>query len=86
MPLSIKNQLAEKLVHEVTRETGETFTTAIIRALEERLVRLRGRRTTKGLVEEIGEIAGRCKALPDLDSRTADEILGYDVKGTFRKH
>lgn len=29
-------------------------------------------------------ISRRSSALPDLDTRTAEEILGYDEKGTFR--
>ena len=29
------------------------------------------------------ETSGRCAALPDLDERTADEILGYDGRGGF---
>ena len=29
------------------------------------------------------ETSGRCTALPDLDERTADEILGYDGRGGF---
>ncbi len=30
------------------------------------------------------QISERCTALPDLDTRTADEILGYDERGGFR--
>jgi antitoxin VapB len=30
------------------------------------------------------EIARRCAALPDLDTRTANEILGYDQNGVPR--
>jgi hypothetical protein len=29
-------------------------------------------------------ISRRSSALPDLDTRSADEILGYDEKGAFR--
>ena len=29
------------------------------------------------------DTSGRCAALPDLDERTADEILGYDGRGGF---
>ena len=34
--------------------------------------------------EAITEIAERCAALPDLDTRTPDAILGYDERGGFR--
>ena len=33
--------------------------------------------------DAILEAAERCSALPDLDTRTADEILGYDERGSF---
>ncbi len=29
-------------------------------------------------------ISRRCSSLPDLDTRDAEEILGYDEKGAFR--
>ena len=34
--------------------------------------------------DAIIQISERCTALPDLDTRTADEILGYDERGGFR--
>jgi hypothetical protein len=36
------------------------------------------------LLEELMSISRRCSALNDLDSRDADEILGYDEVGVFR--
>jgi len=81
MALSIKNSDAERLAREVARETGETITQAILRSLEERLMRLSGRRIAGDLTREILRIGARCAALPDLDTRSADEILGYDSDG-----
>ena len=52
--------------------------------MEERLERLKGRRTVPDLVETLMEISRRSSSLPDLDTREADEILGYDEKGAFR--
>jgi antitoxin VapB len=83
MPLSIKNPRAEQLAAEVARVTGETLTDAVILALEERLERLRGRRTAPDLLARLTAISQRCARLPDSDSRTPDEILGYDAAGTF---
>lgn len=83
MALSLKNPQAERLAREVAKETGETLTTAVIHALEERLVRLKGRRTAPDTLETILAISERCSALPDLDTRSADEILGYDEHGGF---
>lgn len=84
MALSIRNPRAEKLARQVAAESGESLTDAIINALEERLERLRGRRTAPEVVEEIMKISHRCRVLPDRDQRSADEILGYDDKGLPR--
>ena len=81
MALSIRNQQAEKLAREVAEESGETLTQAIIRALEERLERLRGRRRLTDMKREILKISERCSALPDIDPRSPDDILGYDSSG-----
>ena len=84
MGLSIKNDRAERLARQVSAETGESLTDAIIHSLEERLERLKGRRSAPDLAETLMAISRRSSALPDLDTRTAEEILGYDEKGTFR--
>lgn len=83
MPLSIKNPRAEQLARAVARETRESITQAIIRALEERLERLRGQRVAPDVAWEIMRVSERCRALPDLDRRSADEILEYGPDGTF---
>jgi antitoxin VapB len=52
-------------------------TEAIVVALRERLAR----DTRSGqLGEELAAIRGRCASLPVLDSRSGDEILGYDLE------
>ena len=84
MGISIKNDKAEKLARQVAAEAGESLTEAIIRSLEERLERLKGRRSAPDLAATLMAISQRCSSLPDLDTRDADEILGYDEKGAFR--
>ncbi|HTQ58757.1 MAG TPA: type II toxin-antitoxin system VapB family antitoxin [Candidatus Solibacter sp.] len=81
MPLSIKNPEAERLAREISRETGESLTDAITIALRDRLQRLRGRRHAKNLVQEVDDILSRVDALPSLDCRSEDDILGYDSQG-----
>jgi hypothetical protein len=49
--------------------------------LEERLGRLRGRRTADHRQEATEAILAQSAALPDLDPRSADQILGYDKHG-----
>ena len=81
MALSIRNPRAEQLAREVAAKSGENLTAAIIHALEERLERLKVRRTADDVTEEILRISGRCSALPDQDPRSPDAILGYDDRG-----
>lgn len=81
MALSIRNSRAEQLAREVAMVSGENLTQAIIHALEERLERIRGRRTTTNTVQEIMVISQRCGSLPEQDHRSPDEILGYNQIG-----
>ncbi len=85
MAINIKNTEAEKLVDEVIKATNETKTRAIIVALQERLERLKGRRRAASLDEAIREISMRCSQLPDRDTRSTNEILGYSDNGTFEE-
>ena len=84
MALSIKHPQADLMARELARTTGETLTEAIVNALRERLTRLKGQRRTLRLRDEIRAIRERCASLPVLDSRSADEILGYDEHGLPR--
>jgi antitoxin VapB len=81
IPLNIKDRATEQSVRELAALTGETVTTAVRRAAEERLYRVRRARAAGTLAAELLAIGRRCSALPDLDPRTADEILGYDKQG-----
>ena len=81
MPLNIKDRATEQSVRELAGLTGESVTTAVRRAAEERLQRVRRERAAGSLTAELLEIGRRCAALPDLDPRTPDEILGYDEHG-----
>lgn len=81
MAFSIKNPEVDRLVREVARETGESLTDAILHALQERLERLRGRRSLPTVAEEIASTRTRLAALPLLDSRSPEELLGYDRHG-----
>ncbi len=84
MALSLKDPEADRLAREVAERTGETLTGAVIVALRERLARLKGRRRPRRLRDDLREIGRRCAALPTLDDRPADEILGYDEHGVPR--
>jgi antitoxin VapB len=81
MALNIKDPRTDQIVRELAAVTGEGVTTAIRKAVEERLQRIRNRRTTADLAASLLEIGTHCASLPDLDKRSADEILGYDDNG-----
>ena len=81
MPLNIKSPPTEQAVRELAALAGESVTTATRRAAEERLLRLRQTRAKGDLAETLMAIGQRCAALPDLDPRSSDEILGYDEHG-----
>ncbi|MDE2132994.1 MAG: type II toxin-antitoxin system VapB family antitoxin [Alphaproteobacteria bacterium] len=83
MALHISNQKANRLARKLARQTGETLTDAVIRALEERLAKndLRGRENREARKAAILEVARAFGALSVLDNRPADEILGYDENG-----
>jgi antitoxin VapB len=84
MAISLKDPEADRLAREVSARTGESLTEAITVALRERLARLKGRGRRRPLRDELRDIGERCAALPTLDERTADEILGYDDAGLPR--
>jgi antitoxin VapB len=84
MALNIRNPEAEELAAELARQTGETKTEALVKALRDRLVRVRRERSRRRLADELEEIAEHCASLRVLDDRPADEILGYDNAGLPR--
>ena len=84
MALSIKNESTEKLARLVAEEAGESLTEAIQKSLEERLERMKQRRRTHILTGQIDDLLRRVDALPTLDSRSEEEILGYGADGVPR--
>ena len=84
MALSLKNAEVDRLARAVAELGDETLTDAILHALQERLVRLQGRRVAPDVAADLMRISRRCAQLPDLDTRSADEILGYDERGVPR--
>ena len=85
MPLSLDDPETERLACELARLTGESVDAAVRTALAERLERERLHRSQprKGLAERLNELALHCAALPDYDTRSPDEIIGYDENGMW---
>jgi antitoxin VapB len=86
MAINIKSVEAERLVRELAELTNESITDAIHRAVRERLTRERLRRM--GGVERswarIERIQERIQAVPLVEGRTTEDLLGYDERGVPR--
>ncbi len=81
MSLNIKNPEAHRLARELAAATGESLTEAVTVSLRERLASVQRREEPAGLEVAVAEIQDFVAALPDLDLRCAEEILGYDARG-----
>jgi antitoxin VapB len=75
--LYIKNPIAHRLARQLAKQMGVTLTDAVIHALENQI------RAVKRPIDrkKIDAIRAKMAALPVLDPRTPDEILGYDEFG-----
>jgi antitoxin VapB len=81
MALSIKDPETEKLARALAARTGETITIATRRALEERLRRTGSQTQKTALMEDMEAMQRRLSALPVLDDRSPEDIIGYDENG-----
>lgn len=79
--LNIKNRRAVQLAQEVAKLSGESLTEAVTHALEHRLENLKRHSERAVLMSGVARIQGFVAALPELDSRSSEEILGYDEFG-----
>ena len=84
MALSRKDKETDRFARQLTAIAGETLTEAIRKALAERLARERLRRSQSALAGRLMEIGRHCAALPDIDTRSPDEIVEYDETGMWR--
>jgi len=79
--LNIKDAETDRLARELAAEAGESITMATRRALEERLARVRARKSARAETVGLDEFIRRGRQRAVLDSRSSDEILGYDEHG-----
>jgi antitoxin VapB len=83
MTLHIHNPEADRLAHEIAGRTGKSIDDVVLDALREQASHASGKALSSrqdATEEEIMEIARRCAALPDYDTRAPEEIL-YDKNG-----
>ena len=89
MALTIESSEAERLARELAERTGESVADAVTAALRAELARKsppNGEpRAERPGAPDASEIlyasALRIAQMPELDSRSADEIIGYDADG-----
>lgn len=79
--VNIKGERARKAISRLAGLTGESLTDAVVIAVEERLERIDRKASREGIADKLMELGRQYSALPDRDTRTVDEILGYDENG-----
>ena len=82
MAIVIEDEETETLLEQVSSQTGESVASLVREALRSRLLQLDGEevRRRRAAIHEIQE---RVAAMPVLDARPDDEILGYNEYGHF---
>lgn len=83
MAMHINSPDVERDVRRLATVTGETLTEAVGASVRERLRRLRPRENREVLLRKVRAIVRRVSKLPTLDTRSDDEILGYNEHGHF---
>jgi antitoxin VapB len=92
MALNIKDRATEKIVRKLAAKTGLSITEAVRQAAADKLrsmdadYQARIAAMTPEQREKLRRleaISRRGAARPTLDTRTEDEILGYNERGTF---
>lgn len=79
MALNIKHPEAHRLARELAEATGQSMTQAVTQALRDAMAK--EKRRPEPLLAKLEAIAEHCAALPVLDDRPAEDILGYDERG-----
>jgi antitoxin VapB len=82
MTLHIRNPEADQLARKLAARLNSSVTDAVIDALRARLANAEPHPdSVEARLARVREIQERVAALPVLDHRSADEILGYDENG-----
>jgi antitoxin VapB len=81
MALHITNRETERNVRALAAATGETIADAVNNAAKAQLRLVGTPVDDPTMMDDVIKILSRFDALPDIDKRSADEILGYDENG-----
>lgn len=84
MTVLIKDKDADRLIRELAARTGETITEAVKKAVAERLDRVPlSKADIAARKRRLEAIKAKFDAIPTVDHRSPDEILGYNQRGQF---
>ena len=83
MGVSIKSAEAERKLRRVSRLLGKSMTATVIELADGKLREIDAQKDRERIHRAVDRIVRRVKALPVLDDRTDDEILGYNKDGLF---
>jgi antitoxin VapB len=81
--VNVKGERAYRAIAELSKITGESLTTAVVTAVEQRLDREKRKSSREGIAEKLMDLGRRYAALPN-SGLTEDEILDYDEYGAPR--
>lgn len=84
MAILIKDPETDRLVRELAGRTGETLTETVKQAVAEKL--RRAPLSEEKIAErrsKLKELLAKFDAMPTVDNRTPDEIIGYNEFGVF---
>ena len=79
--LNIKNPEVQRAAARLAELQGTTITAAVLNAVRAELSRREAHHGARNEVQRMEEFARRISALPLLDTRSEDEILGYGPEG-----
>jgi antitoxin VapB len=82
--LNIKDPETDRLARQLAAETGLSLTESLRTAIEDQLVRVRRRRLAANRQDALQRYIDRGRRRAILDTRSSDEILGYDDDGLPR--
>jgi antitoxin VapB len=83
MGILIRNSETEAKIRKLAKKTGRTLTAAIDHAVDQELAKLPARRRKKGYVDrkKLEDVLSYFDSLPVDDTRSHEEIIGYDEHG-----
>jgi antitoxin VapB len=84
MTVLIKDEEADRMIRQLAERTGETITDAVKNAVSERLAKTPlSEQEIAARRAKLQAILAKLDAMPTVDHRTPDEIIGYNDKGHF---